>query len=878
MKAILTSMKTQLTILHNGSRTCAMTKPVSRRKPVLALLIRLLWAAALVLPAFGVQAAVVLTTLHSFELGPNGANPYAGLVQGSDGNFYGMTSSGGAYNSGAVFKINPNGALTRLYSFTGGKDGANPYAGLVQGSDSNFYGTTEYGGTNNAGTAFKISATGALTTLYSFTGSSDGVNPTAGLIQASDGSLYGIASGGAYYGTIFRITTNGAFTLIYSFTGADDGAYPEAALIQASDGYLYGTASAGGSSGLGTVFRVSVNGDFNSLFSFDDTDGSAPVAALLQAADGYLYGTTSSGSGRSSAGTVFRISTNGAFNSLHLFTGGNDGGEPNASLMQASDGNLYGTTSGGGANGYGTVFKISTNGALTSLYSFTGGNDGANPQCALVQGTDGNLYGTTVHNDYFGGSLFEGFFVGTGTVFQTSTNGALTTLYSFTGGGADGANPAAGLVQGSDGSFYGTTANGGNFQARYSSHSRYFISFGTVFQISTDGALTTLYSFGGTNGASPNGLVQGTDGNLYGTTAGGDTEGSGTVFKINTNRALTTLYAFDTSFPAAALGRNPQAGLVQGSDGNFYGTTYSGGTNGEGNVFKISTNGELTSLYSFGSGSDGMFPQAGLVQGSDGNFYGTTYYGGTNVEYPFSLAYGTVFQISTSGALTTLYSFAEGNDGGYPSAGLVQGSDGNFYGTTEYGGTYGYGTVFQISTTGALTSLYSFTGTNDGANPVAGLVQGSDGNFYGTTSVGGTFGSAVGGYGTVFKISTSGALTSLYSFTGTNDGANPQAGLVQSSDGSFYGTTYNGGVVGAGTAFRLTVVPEFQAVTVTNGTLSLTWSTEAGGTYQLQYNSDLTSSNWTNLGSAVTAAGATLSGTDSVTNAPQRFYRLVISP
>jgi uncharacterized repeat protein (TIGR03803 family) len=712
-----------------------MTEPVSGRNPVLALLMRLLWAAVLVLPAFGVQAAVVLTTLHSFELGPNGANPYAGLVQGSDGNFYGMTSSGGAYNSGAVFKISPNGALTRLYSFTGGKDGANPRDALVQGSDGNFYGTTEYGGANNAGTVFKISATGVLTILYSFTGGSDGANPTAGLIQASDGSLYGTASGGDYYGTIFRITTNGAFTLIYSFTGADDGAYPEAALIQASDGYLYGIASAGGSSGLGTVFRVSVNGDFNSLFSFDDTDGSAPVAALLQAADGYLYGTTSSGSGRSSAGTVFRISTSGAFNSLHLFTGGNDGGEPNASLIQASDGRLYGTTANGGkfqtvgspfnptVISFGTVFQISTNGAFTSLYSFTGGADGANPQAELVQGSDGNLYGTTEA----GGTDNQG------TVFQISTNGVLSSLYSFTGGGADGANPAAGLVQGSDGSLYGTTANGGNFQevGGFGLGSFEIISFGTVFQISTSGALTTLYSFGGgDDGANPYaGLVQGSDGNLYGTTRGqqpqgggqggaqgGDPNFNGTVFQISTNRALTTLYSF-----GGDDGSQPYAGLVQGSDGNFYGTTSNGGTNGYGTVFQIITNRELTTLYSFGAilssdyyPSDGANPYAGLVQGSDGNFYGTTSSGGTNYA-------GTVFEISTNGALTTLYLFTGGDDGSQPYGGLVLGIDGNFYGTTAWGGANGYGTVFQINTSGALTSLYSFTGTNDGANPQAGL-------------------------------------------------------------------------------------------------------------------------------------------------------------
>ena len=197
--------------------------------------------------------------------------------------------------------------------------------------------------------------------------------------------------------------------------------------------------------------------------------------------------------------------------------------------------------------------------------------------------------------------------------------------------------------------------------------------------------------------------------------------------------------------------------------------------------------------------------------------------------------YGTVFKISTTGALTSFYSFTGGNDGANPAVALAQGSDGNFYGTTSAGGTNGDGTVFKISTTGTLTTLHSFGGT-DGEFPDAGLVQGSDGYFFGTTC-GASDGGIVDPFfpepGTVFKISANGALTSLYSFTGGSAGANPQAGLVQGSDCSFYGTTFSGGLGGAGTVFRLTIVPEFQAVTLVNNMLNLTWSTEAGGSYKL---------------------------------------------
>ena len=182
--------------------------------------------------------------------------------------------------------------------------------------------------------------------------------------------------------------------------------------------------------------------------------------------------------------------------------------------------------------------------------------------------------------------------------------------------------------------------------------------------------------------------------------------------------------------------------------------------------------------------------------------------------------------------------------------------------------------AFGASAGVVLTSLHSFQVFTNGANPFAGLVQGNDGNFYGTTDR--------GDFGTVFRISATGALTTLYSFHSAKDGGGPQAGLVQGSDGNFYGTTDGGGVGGAGTVFRLSVVapvaPAFQAVTLTNSTLSLTWTTEAGNVYQLQYNSDLASTNWINLGSALTATGTALTFADSISNGPQRFYRLVLLP
>jgi uncharacterized repeat protein (TIGR03803 family) len=391
--------------------------------------------------------------------------------------------------------------------------------------------------------------------------------------------------------------------------------------------------------------------------------------------------------------------------------------------------------------------------------------------------------------------------------FVAQAGAVFTSLYSFTGTN-DGAVPSAALVQGSDGNFYGTTAFGGTN------------GLGTVFKISTNETLTSLHSFTRNDGAYPYApLEQGSDGNFYGTTSGGGTNGgNGTVFQITTNGALISLY----SFGAVPLDPSePLDGLAQGSDGNFYGTTLFGGTNGLGTVFKITTNGALTNLYSFTGGSDGANPRTAVVQGSDGFFYGTAGGHGAFLE-PSS-----VFKISTNGALTTLYTFSPPWFE-YPS-GLVQGSDGNFYGTTESGGTYGNGTFFQITTSGALTNLYSFKSPANWSQN--GLVQGSDGSFYGTTQNGGNTNLNNGnGYGMVFSVTTNGTLTSLYSFSGTNDGANPGGGLVQGSDGSFYGTTQYGGTNNAGTVFRLTIQPPL-TMTVSGANVILSWPTNYPGWY-----------------------------------------------
>ena len=421
-----------------------------------------------------------------------------------------------------------------------------------------------------------------------------------------------------------------------------------------------------------------------------------------------------------------------------------------------------------------------------------------------------------------------------------------TVVYSFCSQPAcvDGRTPD-GVIEGSDGNFYGTTAPFG------------VASGGTIYKVTPSGTLTTLHTFCPEmdpnrleclDGAGPGQLIEGSDGNFYGTAgyggANSDRGGlsAGTAYMITPSGTLTTLHSFcaqvDPSTQNCLDGENPLR-MIEGTDGNFYGITSTGGPNSFGGarpagvVFKMTPSGVLTTLYSFcsrqapstGSCLDGEEP-GGLIQGSDGNFYGTT-----PVDGQFGRATvsgGTVFKLTPSGILTTLHSFCSeedpstGNcrDGDGPS-GLIEGSDGNFYGTTSGGGANGRGTVFRLAPSGTLTTLYSFCSkgnTNtfscpDGADPSAGVIEGSDGNFYGITRTGGEFGND-NRDGTAFMLTPSGRLTTLYSFCSRLttfdclDGALPNAGLIRASDGNFYGTTELGGAngdFGVGTLFKLAV-------------------------------------------------------------------------
>jgi uncharacterized repeat protein (TIGR03803 family) len=1071
-------------------------------------------------------SGVTISNLYSFTGTADGGNPN-GLMQATNGNFYGTTQNGGANSSGTVFQMTPAGVVTTLYAFNdSGAGGFSPQAGLAQGADGDLYGTTESGGASGWGTIYKTSANGSLTTVYSFD-DGDGAFPDQTMIMGTDGNFYGSTSGGGGDGDgeVFRLTPKGALTQLASFNYSDG--YNPNKLLQGADGSLYGTTFEGGSNGGGLIFNVATNGTLTTLFSFSyfTNGGFLPSAGLAQNIGGNFYGTTFEG-GAFGYGTVFEMSPAAVVTTLYSFTGGNDGAHPAADLVQAGDGNFYGTTADGGAYNDGTVFRWEPGGALVTLASFDGFN-GANPQAPLVQGADGNLYGTTQNggpngngvifrvtitspsveitgqpagqsafsgaNAAFGvavvggpplfyqwwknetpltdggnisGSMTrvlmvsnvgasdsalysvtvsnatgssatsDGAFLGvlfsppqftTSPANQTAsvggtaqfnvvvvgnlplsfqwqsnrvnlTNGAnvsgattssltlsgltqrsdavysvivsnaegtvsaeaglivypvsasgtvMASLHWFTGG-ADGGIPN-GLTLASNGILYGTTQTGGAYND------------GTVFSITTNGVFQTLVPFNTTNGSNPQAaLIQGTDGNLYGTTEEGGTNAEGTVFKMTVNGVLTTLAAFSNGNSI-----NPYTALLEGTNGNFYGATQNGAKVGDGNIFEMTPAGTLDVIYSFTGGQDGNEPVGALSQGTDGNLYGMTTEGGAD-------NYGGVFKMTPAGLLTNLYSFTGGIDGYNPYGALVQGTDGDFYGVTRRNAIDGVafdGTIFSFSTNGALTTLYTLNPlyNDDGEYPFAGLIEGADGNFYGTTLY-----SESTINGTVFRITSAGAYTTLTTFNGSDDGAQPKAAMVQDAEGNLYGTTTAGGPYGKGAIFRLSITsapqitvqpsnqsvftgtiarfnvavfgaspltykwrknagdltdggrvsgaasraltvnnvtandagtysvivsnalgsvtsagavltvtgepPVFQSVAQGGGMLAFTWSAAPAQLYQVQSTTNLASADWTNVGGVITAATASASASYPIGSASQQFYRVLLLP
>ncbi len=852
------------------------------------------------------------------------------LVQGSDGNLYGTTYSGGAHNSGTVFSVTTAGVLTTLHNFGGGgTDGAFPVAGLVRGTDGNFYGTTSSGGANNDGTVFKITLTGVLTTLYSFAGGTDGANPYAPLALGPDGNFYGTTlAGGIEFGTVFQITPTGSVTPLHSFAGGSDGSAPYAGLVSATDGNLYGTSSGSGDESPGTIFSVTTTGTFATLYNFCQlsgcADGQIPNAGLVQGADGNFYGTTYNGGTGGNRGTVFQfVLSTRVVNTIHTFTGP-DGANPYAGLLLAADGNFYGTTkAGGSANNAGTIFKTnSTGSSFATLYTFctlTNCPDGQYPDGGLVQAGDGNFYGTT----YQGGANNDGTVFklaassytltvsvsGSGTVTSTdgivnctsvcsyvyaanavvTLNASAATGWNFTnwGGACSGTGPCnitmtqnmsatatftqqvfqltvstsgSGTVASVDGgiscpstcvnsypagtpvTLNATPAAGWSFtswggacsgtgscnvtmsqaQSVTATFTRLPSFFNLTVSISGNGTVTSNDGIINCPGTCSHTYAGGTQvvltatasaGNTFSAWSGGGCSGTAPcTVNMTQDQAVSASFTGQQDLVAHNFGngndgQNPVGGLVADTAGNLYGTTSTNGLYGKGTVFKVAASGGAeTVLHNFGSGNDGQTPLGNLVIDHAGNLYGTTSAGGIYND-------GIAFEIAPNGTETVLYNFGSGTDDGRnPQSGLVFDTASNLYGTTANGGAFGAGTAFELTPANGRccreAPVYNFgSGADDGKNPQSGLVFDTAGNLYGTTANGGT-----NSGGTIYELSPQNGRccreAPVYNFGGSGDGTNPYGGVIFDAAGNLYGTTVNGGANGGGTAFEVSLSGE----------------------------------------------------------------------
>ena len=634
-----------------------------------------------------------------------------------------------------MFKLDPAGNETVLYTFTGQADGGAPFAGVVRDPAGNLYGTAVDGGTGQWGVVFKLDAAGNYTVLHNFGAGADGAQPYAGVIRDPAGNLFGTSRGGSgNAGVIYKVDTAGQFTVLRSFTGGADGRFPSGGLFRDSAGNLYGTTFYGGNVDAGVVFKLDTSGHETVLHSFTGgADGGYPLASVVLDA-GTLYGTTSGGGatpGPGGPGVVFKIDTAGHETVLYSFSGGADGDQPEAGVMLDPAGNLYGTTHLGGSakgdNGLGTVFMLSASGIETA-YRFPPPADGGNPNAGVVRDSAGNLYGTTL----VGGTA------NAGVIYKLDTTGRETVLYNFTGG-ADGAHPYSNMILDPAGNLYGTANSGGT------------AGWGTLYKLSPAGVLTVLWSFTGRDdGGGPyGGVIRDSAGNLYGTTwSGGNktspcpVDGCGVVYRLDAAGQETALYSF-----SGPDGSNPGAALALDSAGNLYGTTGNGGNGGGacafgcGTVFKLNSAGQETVLYNFTGGADGGYPASGVAMDPAGNLYGTAAFDGAGNS-------GAIFRVETTGIFSVLYSFTGGTDGRDPMSSVVFDSAGNLYGTSLAGESTG-GAVYQLNAAGEFTVLYSFAGTAGGDDPDGGVILDPAGNLYGTTNGGGA--NASDG-GVVFKL------------------------------------------------------------------------------------------------------------------------------
>lgn len=714
------------------------------------------------------------------------------LLSNAQTNIWGITSSGGEFNAGVIFKTDGSGNNYSLKHSLIRYDGDYPQSNLFQASDGKLYGMTSSCCTFDAFSVFFRFDPSTLQyeKLFDFNDGVHGTTPNGSLIQAKDGKIYGMTSKGgtSNNGVIFELDpATKAIKVRFNFDGAN-GSGPEASLLEGKDGKLYGMTAMGGAKDYGVLFQFDpATSAYVKKFEFDGvTDGGNPLGNLIQAKNGKLYGLTNMG-GKDDYGVLFEYDlTTSTFTKKVEFEGVATGGTPYGSLVEAIDDKLYGLTSGGGANNFGTLFQFDP---ATSKYavkfSFDDVNSGSAPQSALLQAKDGKLYGTTEY----------GGVTGDGVMFQFDpTTSTFTKKFDFDDAGkSTGKYGIGALIQASNGMLYGMGYNGGMDNS------------GVVYKYDPAAdKYTKEFDFHqAKNGSHPVGaIVQAKDKLLYGTTQFGGAKNNGTLYQFD---PVTYTYTKKIDFEKAVTGDAPLAPLLLASDGKLYGTTAYGGSNDDGVLFQYdpATN-SLVSKVDFG-GVKGRVPTGELIQLSDGKIYGTTREGGTKNE-------GVLFRFDpATGTYEKKIDFEAKDKGSYPEGGLTQGLDGKLYGVATSGGIYsnasianGFGTLFQYDpSTNDFVKKIDFNGNPNGSNPSGTMVRTPDGKLYGMTTTGGSGSDSIHtGEGVLFEFDpVTAGITKKMDFD-YQKGANPNGSMILASDGNLYGVTTYGGKNNMGVIFQ----------------------------------------------------------------------------
>lgn len=624
----------------------------------------------------------VYTKKFDFNVGNVGTHPYGGLLEAPNGKLYGLLYSGGASGLGTLYEFDPlTSACVIKVNFSGTANGAAPYGSLILASNGLLYGMTTSGGVYSKGTVFEYDLTSnTLTKKIDFNPSVNGSNPYGDLVEASNGKLYGLTKegGSTGYGTLFEFDiSTSILTKKVDFTGLANGKWPYGSLIQAADGYLYGLTSEGGGTTNGTLFRFDISIDtFTKMMDLPMGGPVKVMGSFMEAQDGKLYGLSFSG-GSAGAGVVFSYTTStNTLTTLASLTG-TTGCRPESTLMQTTDGKIFGLGSAGGFANAGTLFEFDL---LTNVVSpkvhFDYAPDGKYPNCGLVKATNGLFYGTT-----FGGGLSP---TGDGVIFEYNPlSDVYTRKFSFTNT-STGRQPICQMISATNGKLYGITWYGGSY------------SQGVLYEFDpVTSVFTKRHDFAGISGAHPQGsLIQASNGKIYGVTPEGGSSGKGVLFEFN---PVTNVYTKRVDLNGT-IGGNAYGRLVQAGDGNLYGIANSGGLSNYGVIFQFNTttNTYLKKLDLFSS-AIGHGSPFGMTLGTNGNLYGATYGGGSTMS-------GQLFEYNfTSNVLTKHFDFALAT-GQNPYAEMSLASNGRLYGTTERGGNLsvgmggiiGYGVLYEF--------------------------------------------------------------------------------------------------------------------------------------------------------------------------------------